>query len=271
MSLANVNIRPIRPQQHRLTWPLTPDQVENIDTMLETLFKATRTLQTGVNQVGNKATNALALAAGMIGEMDSGGNDSAVVLSQPGATGPQGLIGSMGPGLIGDTDGNEDAMISSPGPAGAQGTTGAQGPIGAFMDAPPEGQDDPFILSNPAAGVPYSEGTWTPTDGSGASLAFTSTYTAQWRRIGNLVFATFDVTYPATASGLAAVITGLPFTPAAAQFPVTIGYCTFATGFLAFTQAATKSVLFFNLGGATQITNANFSGVIVRGSAAYFV
>lgn len=30
-----------RPQQHRLTYPLTADQVESLDAMLETLFRAT--------------------------------------------------------------------------------------------------------------------------------------------------------------------------------------------------------------------------------------
>ena len=57
----------------------------------------------------------------------------------------------------------------------------------------------------------YSEGTWTPTDASGASLSFTVTG-ATYTRIGNIVFVNCFLTYPATASGANALIGGLPFT-----------------------------------------------------------
>jgi hypothetical protein len=59
----------------------------------------------------------------------------------------------------------------------------------------------------------YGEGTWTPTDASGASLSFTGavgTYT----RIGRWTNYTGFLTYPATASGVSAVIGGLPFVSA---------------------------------------------------------
>lgn len=56
----------------------------------------------------------------------------------------------------------------------------------------------------------YEEGTWTPTDASGASLSFTTSY-AKYTKIGNLVTATCYVTYPTTASTAAAKIGGLPF------------------------------------------------------------
>lgn len=56
----------------------------------------------------------------------------------------------------------------------------------------------------------YEEGTWTPTDVSGASLSFTTNY-AKYTKIGNLVTATCYVTYPATANTAAAKIGGLPF------------------------------------------------------------
>lgn len=41
-----------RPQQYRLQWPLTPSQVEAIDTMFETLFKAVRGDTLEVNVTG---------------------------------------------------------------------------------------------------------------------------------------------------------------------------------------------------------------------------
>lgn len=47
--------------------------------------------------------------------------------------------------------------------------------------------------------------TWTPTDQSGASLAFTAV-SAQYCQIGNLVFAYGTLTYPSTADASAAKI-----------------------------------------------------------------
>lgn len=54
------------------------------------------------------------------------------------------------------------------------------------------------------------EGPWTPIDGSGAGLTFTAA-TGWWIRQGNMVTLFGQVTYPATASGIAAAIGGFPF------------------------------------------------------------
>lgn len=59
--------------------------------------------------------------------------------------------------------------------------------------------------------VNQSSGSWTPTDNSGATLSLTSV-SAAWTRIGNIIFAYGTFTYPATADGLTANISGLPFT-----------------------------------------------------------
>ncbi len=59
----------------------------------------------------------------------------------------------------------------------------------------------------------YEEGTWTPTDASGATLAFTSVSGA-YTKIGRLVIASAALTFPATADGTTASIGGLPFTVA---------------------------------------------------------
>jgi hypothetical protein len=58
----------------------------------------------------------------------------------------------------------------------------------------------------------YEEGTWTPADASGAGLSFTSV-DARYTKIGNLVTVYVVLTYPVTASGSQAKISGLPFTP----------------------------------------------------------
>jgi hypothetical protein len=57
----------------------------------------------------------------------------------------------------------------------------------------------------------YKEGTWTPTDGSGAGLSLTIN-SANYTRIGRLVCAISYLSYPVTASALAANVAGLPFT-----------------------------------------------------------
>jgi hypothetical protein len=56
----------------------------------------------------------------------------------------------------------------------------------------------------------YEEGTWTPTDLSGASLSFTTTL-GRYTKVGNQVTAWAWIQYPVTASGLDNTIGGLPF------------------------------------------------------------
>ena len=57
----------------------------------------------------------------------------------------------------------------------------------------------------------YEEGTWTPVDGSGASLSFTAGATANYMKIGRLVLFNFYVTYPSTSNTATASIGGLPY------------------------------------------------------------
>ena len=56
--------------------------------------------------------------------------------------------------------------------------------------------------------------TWTPSDGSGAGLSFTSVQ-AFYTRVGKMVTVVFDLTYPSTASGATGQVNGLPFAPKA--------------------------------------------------------
>jgi hypothetical protein len=58
----------------------------------------------------------------------------------------------------------------------------------------------------------YEEGSWTPTDASGAGLTFAGVTSARYTKIGRCVFVDAEVGYPPTASGASAVIGGLPFT-----------------------------------------------------------
>lgn len=57
----------------------------------------------------------------------------------------------------------------------------------------------------------YEEGTWTPTDASGAGLTFNTVY-ARYTKIGNTVVIRFFLFFPSTANGNAIKIGGMPFT-----------------------------------------------------------
>lgn len=57
----------------------------------------------------------------------------------------------------------------------------------------------------------YEEGTWTPTDNSGAGLTIT-VQSARYTKIGRMVYVIAYIVYPATANASAAALSGLPFT-----------------------------------------------------------
>jgi hypothetical protein len=63
----------------------------------------------------------------------------------------------------------------------------------------------------------YATGSWTPTDGSGASLSFTSA-AGSYTRIGNLVYCCGYVQYPSNANASNAAIGSLPYTSANNDF-----------------------------------------------------
>jgi hypothetical protein len=107
----------------------------------------------------------------------------------------------------------------------------------------------------------YEEGTWTPTDGSGAGLSLTVA-NAVYIKIGQMVYVATRITFPTTASAANVQINGLPFTTPS----VTGGY--WGGGFrytdytVFFTVGASPSAAtfaFFKLG-AVGVTNAEASG-----------
>jgi hypothetical protein len=73
-----------------------------------------------------------------------------------------------------------------------------------------------FTANTSAAGMTskllndYEEGTWTPTDGSGAGLSLTVS-NATYTKIGRMVYASAQVAYPVTASTAQAILASLPF------------------------------------------------------------
>jgi hypothetical protein len=117
----------------------------------------------------------------------------------------------------------------------------------------------------------YEEGTWTPTDASGAGLTFTGAE-GIYTKIGNVVFYSFNVTYPSTASTSNSGIGGFPFAARSS------GVANPGSGFISYMNANITLTLpmggggtsgnFYNLaGGQVQnltlsTTQIRFSGVI---------
>ena len=66
----------------------------------------------------------------------------------------------------------------------------------------------------------YEEGTWTPTDDSGAGLSLTVN-NANYTKVGRLVTVSAQLSYPANVSASDAKIGGLPFTSAASTVATT--------------------------------------------------
>ena len=107
----------------------------------------------------------------------------------------------------------------------------------------------------------YEEGTWTPTDASGAGLVITITAatTPTYVKIGRLVVCSADVTYPVTVDASVARLS-LPFAGAAAS-PAGGGMVGFKSdGVAVFGSVGTTGSTFLSPVN-TFLTNANLSGV----------
>lgn len=127
---------------------------------------------------------------------------------------------------------------------------------------------------NPSANVnaldDYEEGGWTPTDTSGAGLAFTSVV-AFYIKVGRKVTVTGILVYPATASGLAAKIGNLPFTAQISQ-PAGGGNSPFNTcGFRVdiYVRENTANIELFTTSGVA-VTNTQMSTQSIDFVATYF-
>jgi hypothetical protein len=117
----------------------------------------------------------------------------------------------------------------------------------------------------------YEEGTWTPTDASGAGLTF-ATAAGWYTKVGRLVVATFRIIYPATADASASTFGGLPFASGSGGAQQHQGSgLRFTDANLVFTFAngggSTEFVPFLYSGAA--IANSLFSSKIIDGMVVY--
>lgn len=113
----------------------------------------------------------------------------------------------------------------------------------------------------------YEEGTWTPTDASGAGLVFTDV-AGNYTKIGNCVTAAFTVTYPATANANNARIS-LPFNSVAGNNNTGF-FMTLTNSGLSSTGITNGSFLQFYDNALNNRNNVDFSGFIIRGVAVYY-
>ena len=117
----------------------------------------------------------------------------------------------------------------------------------------------------------YEEGTWTPTDGSGASLTLGATNN-RYTKVGRLVVASVRLTFPSTSSTATAQV-ALPFTvDSNAISSVSGGVCTEQNFDADITLTAAindNTRVLFRKRGGSGLTNANLSGKILRFTVTY--
>lgn len=117
----------------------------------------------------------------------------------------------------------------------------------------------------------YEEGTWTPSDQSGAGLTFT-TVDGYYTKIGRMVYASFWVTYPSTADTANNAIGGLPYTAAntnAARGGSALTYSEFNA--VSSIYGPKNNTLFSVTDGVgNSRTNATMSGKTIMGCIVYF-
>jgi hypothetical protein len=116
----------------------------------------------------------------------------------------------------------------------------------------------------------YEEGTWTPTDGSGAGLSFTVT-SATYTKVGNFVFLSGDITYPTTVSASAAVISGLPFNSISNGGGMTVNFTGYTSRYAGVTGGASITLYGLAGGGSGAMTNAALSTIRTIFTVAYRV
>jgi hypothetical protein len=119
----------------------------------------------------------------------------------------------------------------------------------------------------------YEEGTWTPTDGSGAGLTFTAGL-GSYTKIGRMVYWQAVIIYPTTASSSVASFIGLPFpinglsTQGRAGSTIT---ATSVTTLIQSLQVETVNSVRFYKAGLVQATNIELSGATIYASGFYSI
>jgi hypothetical protein len=159
--------------------------------------------------------------------------------------------------IISDGDGNRLLSTANGYSLALDGGAVPQSGTGITFPATQSASSDANTLDD------YEEGTFTPTDASGAGLTLT-TARGRYTKIGREVTCYIVVTFPSTASGSGVAIGGLPFTSANpygsgdAGFGGSISYTNTSSTFSSFlAQNSTTATFYTNAGGA--VVNSTFS------------
>ena len=118
----------------------------------------------------------------------------------------------------------------------------------------------------------YEEGTWTPTDASGAGLSFT-TSDAFYTKIGNVVYVSCAITFPSTANATAIRFGGLPFTVKAGSnnvYAASIAQTNTSRTDL-FNYLRNTTQISVNTNGNSDVANSSYSTDFICLSGFYFV
>jgi hypothetical protein len=136
-----------------------------------------------------------------------------------------------------------------------------------------------FSADSSAAGMTsellddYEEGTWTPTDGSGAGLTFSGTNNnCFYTKTGGVVTVCFAVTYPSTADANFARIAGLPFVTKNTALAVQGGFFveqSFSAGATMSISANDSTFIILTSGTVSIATNTDLSAKTLRGVLVY--
>lgn len=115
----------------------------------------------------------------------------------------------------------------------------------------------------------YEEGTYTPSDFSGALLSLTNNG-SYYTKIGRLVSFSLDVTYPATTNGSGLVIS-LPFSPLT-DSAAAIGYTTYSPANFTCAQISNGAAgVRLQSSGGVGISNATLSGKRIQLAGCYYI
>ena len=136
--------------------------------------------------------------------------------------------------------------------------------------APASGKGINFAAAGGDTLTIYDEGTWNPSDVSGAGIVLTSV-TATYTRIRRQVTVQLTATVPTTASGAGVLIAGLPFSPNTFGY---MGVCqdNSAIAHVAFVSNGTGGRLdIYPAGSMTIAPWSSLSGQTIYATATYFV
>jgi hypothetical protein len=109
----------------------------------------------------------------------------------------------------------------------------------------------------------YEEGTWTPAGGS-----LTNNATATYTKVGRLVYANFDISFPVGGAATQAQISGMPFTALTPGGGGSIGFTSYIVPVTINMERGTTYFTFCTYGGGT-VTFANVNGERFIGTLVY--